>query len=200
MISYLSSFTFFAILACITPGPTNIISLSIGMRTNAHRSLPFVIGAGFMASLILFLTFFGVAQFLDHYPMVRGVMTITGALWISWMAWQLFRLEKTDVQSLEKIPGLTQGCALQVINPKVWMMALSVSSLFFMTDFEKLTNALTLSVIFFVIAVPSMALWAYMGVLLKRQTQTKFSEGFVYKTLSLLLLATVCSLLYSQFA
>lgn len=199
MISYLFSFAFFAILACITPGPTNIISFSTGVRVGLRHSLPFIIGAGLTASLILFLTFFGVAKILDHSPFIRDVMTIAGALWLSWMAVQLFRLEKADVQSLETMPGWTQGCALQLINPKTWMMALSVSSLFFMPDFEQLTNAITLSVIFFMIAVPSMLLWAYMGVLIKKQTRTLIQEGMIYKCLSLLLFATVWGLLYSQF-
>jgi threonine/homoserine/homoserine lactone efflux protein len=58
-------------------------------------------------------------------------MSWAGALWLSWMSWQLFTAPAADLNEKSGEPFSGKAAAmLQLINPKTWMMALAVVSLF----------------------------------------------------------------------
>jgi len=194
MISYLLSFVFFAFLASITPGPTNIIAFSIGMHACIRKSIAFVLASSASASLILFVTFFGIARVLLEHPLLQDLMTITATLWLSWMAYKLFHASEIGTNSEANIPDWQDGALLQVINPKVWMMALTVSSLFLYPAWETTTNAAMLALIFFMVTCPCMGTWALLGRLTRHSTANRISPQTVNRILALLLLLTVWSL------
>ncbi|PCM46106.1 hypothetical protein CPA50_09215 [Marinobacter sp. ANT_B65] len=51
MLSTYLSFSLFAFIASITPGPSNLISLAIGTRQGAMAALPFIVGASISMAL-----------------------------------------------------------------------------------------------------------------------------------------------------
>ncbi|MDV7338497.1 LysE family translocator [Terasakiella sp. A23] len=196
MISYFASFSLFAFIAAITPGPTNIISLSTGMRADVRSALPFMFGSASGAGMLLFLTCLGMTEIFKHYPSLRIFITLAGSIWLSWMAWKLFNLNAAEATSLEKLPTWQDGAILQFINPKTWMTTLSMSSLFYSTHLDQVTNAVSLGLIFFAITCPCMLTWAAMGKYLQQHIKSTRHQRLIYKTLSLLLLMTVWGLVY----
>lgn len=196
MISYFFSFIAFSILASITPGPTNILSFSLGMQTGLRRTLPFVFSSSASASLILFFTFFGISHILLKYPLLQTCMTFAGALWLSWMAVRLFKSDGNFKHHTQDLPNWKDGAFLQIINPKVWMMALTVSSLFLFPALDKETNAALLAFTFFIITCPCMGVWAVMGAITRTTVTTPRYRSAINKTLSILLLLTVWGLIF----
>jgi len=194
MISYLLSFIFFAFLASITPGPTNIIAFGLGMRARTRKSIAFVLASSASASLILFVTFFGIARVFLEHPLLQNLMTVTATIWLSWMAYKLFHASETDTRRDANIPDWQDGALLQIINPKVWMMALTVSSLFLYPAWETTTNAAWLALIFFIVTCPCMGTWAILGRLTRHSTANRVSSQAINRTLAVLLLITVWGL------
>lgn len=90
MLSFYFNFFIFALVATITPGPTNLMSLMIGSKQGVLAAIPSVVGSSFSAALILWLSGFGLTSLFIDFPLLQTVMTWTGALWISWLAWKLF--------------------------------------------------------------------------------------------------------------
>src|SRR5690606_40079410 len=84
-------FLLFAFVATITPGPTNILALGHGARYGLRATLPLVLGACLGAALIVLLVGLGLGETLLRYPQVQHAMSWPGALWLSWLAWQLRR-------------------------------------------------------------------------------------------------------------
>lgn len=157
-------FLLFAFASTITPGPTNILALSHGARFGVRATLPLVLGACLAAALIVLLVGLGLGEALLRYPRVQLAMSWLGALWLSWLAWQLWRsaaapLNTTDEREL----GPLGAAALQLVNPKVWMMAVAVVSVFAAGSADKAMRVLQLSLIFLLLAMPSMTAWALLG-------------------------------------
>jgi threonine/homoserine/homoserine lactone efflux protein len=121
-----------AIVASITPGPTNVIVLS----HSACRGIatpPIIMGGCGGAALLVPAVGIGIGDALTDHPQVQRVMAWSGVLWLSWLAWQIWsspaasvEVDSNDKRSL----GLAGAAALQLVNPKTWMMALAVVSVF----------------------------------------------------------------------
>ncbi len=87
-------FLLFAIVASITPGPTNILVLSHSSRWGLGATLPIIFGACIAAALIVFVVGFGVGETLLRFPRVQQAMAWAGVLWLTWLAWQIFKARR----------------------------------------------------------------------------------------------------------
>lgn len=158
-------FLLFAFVASITPGPTNILVLSHSSRRGLGATLPIILGACLAAALMVLAVGLGVGETLLRFAYVRQVMAWGGVLWLSWLAWQIFQSSPSSMQSTSsREEGLTMlsAASLQVVNPKVWMMALAVVSVFAPGD-DKTLRLLMLSLVFLLVSLPCMTLWALLG-------------------------------------
>jgi threonine/homoserine/homoserine lactone efflux protein len=184
-------FLLFAFASTITPGPTNILALSHGARFGVRATLPLVLGACLAAALIVLLVGLGLGEALLRYPRVQLAMSWLGALWLSSLAWQLWRsaaapLNTTDAREL----GPLGAAALQLVNPKVWMMAVAVVSVFAAGSADKALRVLQLSLIFLLLAIPSMTAWALLGAGSARLLQSPQRMKRFNQMLALLLFAS----------
>ncbi len=184
-------FVLFAFVASITPGPTNILVLSNSSLYGLRAAVPIVLGACAAAAAIVLLVGWGLGGVLLRYPMVQQGMAWLGVAWISMLAWQLFRSPATglDTDLESKRMGACGGAALQLINPKTWMMAFAVISVFTGADAGSYQYSVY-ALIFFLVAVPCLAAWAVLGrgaarVLRSARSLRRFNQG-----MALLLLAS----------
>lgn len=166
MLVLLLQFSAFAFIASITPGPTNIVALNNGQRMGWRATVPFSIGAGGGAAVILLITSLGLAAWLTELPRVRTALAWGGVLWLSYLAWTLYHAAPVTSSAQVSAP-LTHrwwtGTAMQIVNPKTWVMALTVSSLFPVTTTSPIQHAGLLAGLFFAIAVPCIGAWAWAG-------------------------------------
>ena len=166
MLSTFVPFMLFAFVACITPGPTNILVLSNSARYGFKAALPIILGACAGAAGIVLLVGCGVGQSLVQLPRVQTVMQWVGVAWLSYLAWRIFSAPPhvMEEQTTHKRLGLLGAASLQLINPKSWMMALAVVSVFVGDGTEQQKQVLYLSLIFFLISLPCLSTWALLGV------------------------------------
>ncbi|EJN31623.1 LysE family translocator [Pseudomonas sp. GM80] len=159
-------FLLFAFVASITPGPTNILVLSHSSRQGLFATLPIIFAACAAAALIVLVVGLGAGETLLRFPRVQQAMAWGGMLWLSWLAWQIFR---SAPPSLDSTDAPDQGISamgaalLQLVNPKVWMMAVAVVSVF-VGGGDKTLWLLVLSLAFLLVSLPCMTFWALLGV------------------------------------
>lgn len=158
-------FLLFAFVASITPGPTNILVLSNSARYGLGAALPIILGACASAATIVLLVGTGAGSTLTALPGVQTAMQWVGVAWLSYLAWQIFNApaQALDAQDPKGRLGLLGAASLQLINPKTWMMALAVVSVFASAGDERLTHVLVLSLAFFLISLPCLGVWALLG-------------------------------------
>ena len=194
MLSSLSSFlpfVLFAFVASVTPGPNNILVLSNSARHGVAAALPIILGAGAGAALIVLLVGSGVGESLAQLPRVRTGMQWVGIAWLSYLASQIFKAPATaidpDAQGTRRL-GLFGAASLQLVNPKVWMMALAVIGVFAGHGDERQAHVLYLSLVFFLVSLPCMGLWALLGAGSARLFRSPLAMQRFNRCMALLLL------------
>ncbi|CAG9164041.1 LysE family translocator [Cupriavidus pampae] len=160
-------FLLFAFVASITPGPTNILVFSNSARRGVSASVPMILGGCGGAALLVLVVGLGIGHTLAQHPDIQRVMAWAGALWLTRMAWQLFRSAPTQVEvgaaPAARPLGFTGAAGLQIVNPKTWVMGIAVVSLFAGHGADQTHDVALLSLVFFCVALPCMFLWACLG-------------------------------------
>lgn len=158
-------FLLFAFVASITPGPTNILVLSNSARYGLAAAVPIIFGACASAATIVLLVGSGAGSSLTALPAVQTAMQWIGVAWLSYLSWQIFSApaEAVTARDTDGRLGLVGAAGLQLINPKTWMMALAVVSVFAGGGEQRLVHVMYLSLAFFLISLPCLGVWALLG-------------------------------------
>ena len=158
-------FLLFAFVASITPGPTNILVLSNSARYGWVAAVPIIVGACASAATLVLLVGTGIGSSLTAWPAAQGVMQWAGVAWLSYLAWQIFNAPATAIatRDSEARLGWVGAASLQLVNPKTWMMALAVVSVFAGDGEYRAVQVVYLSLGFFLVSLPCLAVWALLG-------------------------------------
>ncbi|WP_313201307.1 LysE family translocator [Pseudomonas sp.] len=153
-------FMLFALVSSISPGPTNLLILAHGARQGLRASLAPILAACGAAAAIVLLVGLGLGEALLRHPIARQAMSWAGVLWLSWLAWRMLRSAGEPLDSAGGKPfGAASAASLQVVNPKVWMMAVAVIGVYAAPTLP----VWQLALVFLLVAVPCMAVWALLG-------------------------------------
>jgi len=163
--SQLLPFVLFAFVASITPGPTNILVLSNSSRFGLGAAMPIIFGACSAAASIVLLVGLGAGEWMLHHPQLQQLMTWLGLAWLLYLAWQIARSPAgpDEAAAAPRRLGALGAAGLQLVNPKVWMMALAVVGVFSGGAADAGRYAIH-ALLFFLIALPCLAAWALLGV------------------------------------
>ncbi|MEH6567003.1 MAG: LysE family translocator [Halopseudomonas sp.] len=156
-------FLLFAFVASITPGPTNLLAMSNSARFGLRASVPIILGGCLASAALVLAVGLGMGTTLLAIPRLAQVLGYVGALWLSYLGWQIARspVELVAKPAGERpISGWTVA-SLQLINPKPWTVALAVVSVFMASAGAP---AWLLALLFLLMAVPCMLLWAWLGM------------------------------------
>ena len=162
--SQLLPFMLFAFVASITPGPTNILVLSNSSRFGLGAAVPIILGACSAAALIVLLVGLGAGEWLLRHPQLQQLMSWLGLAWLFYLAWQIARspVDPVEAAAAPRRLGALGAAGLQLVNPKVWMMALAVVGVFSGAAADAGRYAIH-ALLFFLIALPCLAAWALLG-------------------------------------
>ncbi|MBV4491982.1 LysE family translocator [Pseudomonas oryzicola] len=160
MTQSLLPFILFALVSSISPGPTNLLILAHGARAGLRASLAPIVAACGAAAAIVLMVGLGLGELLLRHPQAQQLMSGAGVLWLSWLAWKMLRSAAAPLQAAT-VQGLSalSAAALQVVNPKVWLMAVAVIGVFAAPS----RPVWQLALVFLLIALPSMTAWALLG-------------------------------------
>jgi len=158
-------FLLFAFVASITPGPTNILVLSNSARFGLAAAVPIILGACASAAMLVLLVGTGAGSSLTQWPLLQTLMQWAGVALLSYLAWQIYRAPAVAIATAQagQRLGLLGAAGLQWINPKTWMMALAVVSVFAGVGEDRFVHVLYLSLTFFLVSLPCLGVWALLG-------------------------------------
>ena len=164
----LSTYTF---VMSITPGPNNIMLLASGARFGIRRTLPHLTGVsvGFTAQTVAVCAGLGVVA--EWLPGVQAWLTWAGVAFMAWLSVRLLRsgppAEAATSASARPLSFL-QAVLFQAINPKSWMKAVTLASVFMPPGVSPIEGALVITIVGFVIGFPCVSAWALFGVAIRR--------------------------------
>ena len=183
-------FLLFALVASITPGPTNVLILGHSARHGARASLPLVLGGSLGAVALVLVVGLGLGQTLARHPDWQRGLAWAGVLWLSWLAWQLARAGAPEVADDSARLGFGGTAGLQLLNPKSWSLALAVVTVYAEPGVDLWRQVLLLALVFLLVSLPCLGLWALLGrAAARRLKSTRAWRGFNLGMAGLLLVS-----------
>lgn len=168
----------FGLVASITPGPNNLMLMRSGARFGVLRSLPHLAGVQLGFVMLVLLSHLGVGALLLAWPATIEVLRWLCFAYLLWLAVLILRDARPQpAASNETTPAARpmhwfEGVAFQLINPKAWMMAITVASAFYGGNTPTHLDLAAACAVSISIGSPSMLVWNIWGAtidhLLKR--------------------------------
>ena len=158
----------FSLVMIGTPGPNNLMLMSAGANFGFRRFVPHILGISVGCQVLLLAIAMGLGQLLERYPQATVLLKIGGGLFLLYMAVQLARPRKPSLEVDKELKPLTflQAALFQWVNPKAWLMLITVVTTF--ANPQNFVLSVTMiAVIFFLMGIPLISAWNIGGVALK---------------------------------
>ena len=166
-------FLAFAVVAAITPGPSNIILASTGANAGIRRGLPCLLGVTLGMGLMMFDVAFGLGSVVLDRPAVLTAVKWGGAALLLWLAWKIATAGRGGPTSPADSIGFRQAAALQWVNPKSWLVSASAAGTYLESGSGgALGQSASFSLLFVLAAIPSCFVWLAFGATIQRVLRT----------------------------
>lgn len=126
----LFAFLLAASLITISPGPDNLMVLSLGMSRGRKQGMAFGLGCALGCLSHTILAAVGVSSLLMASPIAFTVLRVTGGVYLFWLGVQALRSRggayvPTDAPDQSAMQLLWRGVLANAINPKVMLFFLA---------------------------------------------------------------------------
>lgn len=191
----------FAFASSITPGPNNIMLLASGANFGLRRTVPHMLGISIGHAVMVTLVGVGLLQLFDWLPWLRTTLLIACAAYLLYLAWKIANAAPPAEAPSDARPfTFLQAAAFQWVNPKAWYMAIYAQ-----TNFAPdggifgvvWAGAIAVALIFAITNLPSVMVWAWGGVQVRRWLEGPGRLRAFNITMALLLVASLYPLLTS---
>lgn len=167
----------FCLVASITPGPNNLLLMRSGAAFGVRRSTSHVLGihAGFI--VLLLACHLGIGALLLALPGVFTVLHWACFAYLLWLAVVIFREGRgaATAQAAAAPVALAgrpmrwyESALFQLVNPKAWMMAVTMASAFYGASAPRMVDIVVAAVAWLAIGTPSMLAWTAWGASIDR--------------------------------
>ena len=185
-----TAFLSLALSAIFTPGPNNILCMTLGQKLGFKKTLKYIAGAllGYCSLLILLALLNAVLY--KYIPAIKYIMGVLGALYLSYMAWKIYHSSSNSKSKssnfIDEDKLFITGIYLQFINPKAVLFGITILSTFAFPYFQdpQRIGLLILTLVF--LTSISLCTWASFGSLLNNFV--KNNEKVFNITIALVLL------------
>ena len=112
-----------------SPGPNTTLSTALAANHGLKRALRFCLAVPAGWTLLMLASGLGLGALVTGAPALRWAVKVAGAGYMLWLAWKLAKTghpAQVD-QSLLDVT-FRQGVALQFLNIKAWMLALTLTA------------------------------------------------------------------------
>lgn len=159
-----AAFLVFAVVAAITPGPSNTMIVATGSAWGLSRGLPCALGSSVGMGVLLFASALGLGQLIIAQPMLLKALNWCGAGFLLWLSWKIATAGPAQEANDTKPVGFLGAAAFQWINPKGWLVAVSAAGTYLQAATDNvLLQAATFGALFFAAALPSGLVWLVLG-------------------------------------
>ncbi|MFM2049617.1 MAG: hypothetical protein RL682_108 [Pseudomonadota bacterium] len=164
-------FTALLVLSTVTsftPGPNTTLSTALAANLGLKRAMRFVVAVPVGWGLLFTLCAGGLGALVVAVPLLRTAIQCAGIAYLLWLASKLARsnaLVQADAAQLQVT--FWQGVALQFLNIKAWMLALTVVAGWLAGRDDALARLAVLLPLMLAFGFSSNLLYATMGSLLR---------------------------------
>ena len=150
-----------------TPGPNNVMLATSGANFGYRGALPAILGIQsgvFVQTIVMCL---GLGSVFIAYPMAQQVLRIAGSIYLVFLAWKLSGASVGEAHTPKPVT-FAQAAVFQALNPKSWVKAVTLASVFMPAGLSTVNSALLVATIGTLIGTPCSIMWALFGVSIRR--------------------------------
>jgi threonine/homoserine/homoserine lactone efflux protein len=168
----------YCLVMSATPGPNNVMLATTGASFGYRGALPVILGiqAGIFVQTMLVCA--GLGSLFVAYPMAQQVLRIAGALYLMFLAWKLAGSSVAGTGAPKPV-SFTQAALFQALNPKSWLKAITIASVFMIGT---------------MVGMPCSVMWALFGVSIRSVLKASRSQRIFNLAMGtiLVVLAVMC--------
>lgn len=151
-----------------TPGPNNALLASSGVNFGLRETVPHALGVGLGFPLMVFIVGLFLGAAFQASAVLREGLRYGGAAMLLWVAWKIATSGGLGSSSAPARPfRFHEAAAFQWVNPKGWVMAISLTAQF-VNPAQPVTTALIVAAVFVIVGLSSAFGWAALGTVLRR--------------------------------
>lgn len=185
------SLSLFTLAMSITPGPNNIMLTASGLRFGFRSTIPHMLGISAGVMLMVLAIGLGLGALFAAVPALYPVLKYAGAAYLLYLAWRILQAGAPAQQAGRARPfTFLQAAAFQWVNPKAWIMVIGAIATY-LPEQGFFGNLLLLMLTFGIINLPSIAVWAYAGTLLRNLLRTPRAVQIFNTGMAILLVASL---------
>ncbi|KQY89328.1 LysE family translocator [Pelomonas sp. Root1444] len=153
----------YCVLMSSTPGPNNMMMVACGAHHGYRRTLPAILGINAGGAVQTFATCMGLGALFTAWPALHVALKLAGTLYLLVLAWRLVGSPVAQDRPPEQV-SFAQAAMFQAVNPKSWVKAVTIASVFMPVQLGVVQGALLVSLVGAVIGFPCISMWALFGV------------------------------------
>ncbi len=153
----------FAVAASITPGPNNVLVTANAARHGLRATLPHMLGISLGFAAMIVLVGLGLAGLLTATPLLATALRWIALAWLLRLAWQTATAKPPGSPGGQLPFGFRAAVLFQWVNPKAWLLALSIASAWVQPDAPALPQLLAIAGVFALVNMPCALPWALLG-------------------------------------
>ncbi len=182
----------FLISMGFTPGPNNILVASSGVNFGFRATIPHMLGITLGFPLMLLIVGLGLARIFIALPALHALLKYLCIAYMLYLAWRIAAASAIDeARRTSKPLTFIQGAAVQWLNGKGWVVALSVATTYTVVDQTLPLQIAALAAICLLITMASVCCWTLFGSLLRNFLQTDVRRRWFNYAMAALLVASI---------
>lgn len=181
-----------------TPGPNNMMLAASGVNFGLRATMPHIAGVFIGFGFMIFSVGLGLGEVFDLFPILQEVLRWAGAALLIWVAWKIATAKSAGEAGARSKPfTFLQAAAFQWINPKAWVMCISIVGQFLNADSPYLSAAIIAGTSMMA-GVTSATGWAGFGVFLQRWLKSSLHLRMFNYTMAGIIVLGVLAVLWSS--
>jgi threonine/homoserine/homoserine lactone efflux protein len=173
-IEQVAAFLLFAVVAAVTPGPSNVMLTAAGANAGILKGLPCLFGVTAGMGLMMFLVPLGLGSLMLGHPVVLRALHWGGAAFLLWLSWTIATSGRLDAMPEGSPVGFVGAAVFQWVNPKSWLVSAGAAGTFLHAGAgSPLLQSAFLGGLFVLAALPSCFVWLAFGATVHRVLQSQ---------------------------
>lgn len=188
-------FIAFCIAMTGTPGPNNMMVLTVASRHGVRGALPLIAGIAIGSALQMAAVGGGFGATIAARPSLQVVLQIAGSAFLVWIAVQIARSGPLEIEHTDepRLVGFWGGAGFQWINPKAWAVTTGAAATYLPEASTPMDISIA-SVVLALSAITTLLVWAVGGSVLRRFLQVPAYATIFNLAAAALLLLSIAAL------
>ena len=194
-IANLVSFSVFAFVTAITPGPNNLLLSVSGANFGLRRTLPHIYGVVSGFTFVVLIACLGLGWLLTHIPLLHQFLKVVGIIVITYLAFRIWNMGSFGDTSSDRPITFFEAFLFQWVNPNGMLVIITAISTYTNPNSGLTETFVPIIVIFFLVAWLSALIWAYSGVFIGKFLSFGKRQMWFNRISSILLITAILPVL-----